>query len=205
MIRPKVLFVTDPICSWCWATLPEILKSRDTLAESFDFELIMAGLQVGGHQPFNEYEINRLRKLWREISEVTGQRFSGKIPENFIYHSEIACRAVEVVKQETGDAWDFFYKLQEAFYMRAENPNDAQVLQSLAPTVHDLEAKLNSQQVVDATLAQFNETDRLAAHALPSVMLDQGQGPKLVCGGYVTAKYLNQALIDMVTAGINSQ
>ena len=194
--QPTVLFVTDPLCSWCWGMLPQIDAVRAELGERAHFDLLMAGLQIGGTAGLSEFEGARLRRLWTRVATATGQTFSGRLPDDpaFLYHSELACRAVEAVREKSGDApWDYFHAIQAAFYVDARNPCSFAVLGELAAgicTPAELEAAIRSSAVRETTHAGFEQARALGAHALPTVLLDTGDGPKLVCGGFATAEYL---------------
>ena len=100
MKKYKVLFVTDPLCAWCWGTLPEINKTRALMDDQVSFDLIMGGLRIGPPDGLVEYEIKKLQHLWHEVHQLTRQEFSGKVPDNFVYDSEIACRAVEIARNQ---------------------------------------------------------------------------------------------------------
>lgn len=186
------LFVTDPLCSWCWATLPEVESARAALGGKVEFELIMAGLQVGGVKGLSVFNVNQLVSLWREVREVSGQTFSGKIPDDFIYHSEIACRAVEIARRHIdAQPWDFFHRLQAAFYVDGLNVNDPAVLAALLDLPQsEVAAMLKDPAYVDAARIGFERAKFLSANALPSVFLND----RLVCGGYVTAGQLIEDL-----------
>ena len=198
--KPTVLFVTDPLCSWCWGMLPQIEHVRAALADRARFDLLMAGLQIGGTAGLSEFEGARLRRLWSKVANVTGQTFSGRLPEDpaFLYHSELACRAVEAVREKMGQPpWSFFTAIQKSFYLNARNPCSFEVLGELAADVcsaAELEAAIRSTAVREATHRGFERAKSLGAHALPTVLLDTGNGPKLVCGGFATADYLTADL-----------
>jgi putative protein-disulfide isomerase len=192
---PTVTFVTDPLCSWCWGTLPEIQKALAALEGKVRFELLMGGLQVGGHGPINAFHRRQLERLWQEVHETTGQTFSGIIPAAFSYHSEIPCRAVVAVAAAHGHApWRFFEALQRAFYVRGLDLAQPEVLAAIANEFNmasdALITMLQDPAIISATRAEFARANALAAHALPTVLLDTGDGPRLVAGGYITAQFL---------------
>jgi len=191
-LRPAVLFVTDPLCSWCWGTLPEIEATRRALDREVDFDLIMAGLQIGRPDGLAEYNVRQLRKLWREVRQVTGQVFSERLPDGFVYHSEVACRAVEIARHEAGGPpWVFLGRLQRAFYVDGRDINDPQVLaQLLELPLASVQSALRDRAFVDAARANFELAKSLSANALPNILIDTGEGYRLLCGGYVTAEYL---------------
>jgi len=177
--------------------LPEILAVRLQLKGWADFDLLMGGLQVGNRGAPVEADVKMLKDLWQKVAESTGQQFLGRLPDDsdFIYHSEIACRAVEAMRLFLkAPPWDFFEQLQQAFYLQARNLNSVTELSKLsAPFGLDaevLEEMLQSEQVIENTRTAFDAAKKLGALALPVVLLDTGEGPKLISGGYVTAEFL---------------
>ena len=191
--KAKVLFVTDPLCSWCWGTLPELLKTQQSLKHWVSFDLIMGGLQIGTPEGLLGYDVKRLNRLWTEVAETTGQTFSGKIPKDFIYHSEMSCRAVELAR-ELNDGlppFEFFHQLQAAFYLEGKDINDPEVLSTLLKIPTDQVArKLASETLIQKTRQNFDYAKSLSANALPHFLIDTGAGYQLLCGGYVTEEFL---------------
>lgn len=187
-----VLFITDPLCSWCWGTLPEIERTRQAMEGEARFDLLMAGLQVGDKRGLATYNMTQLAKLWREVHAITGQTFSGIIPERFVYHSEIACRAVEIARDRlSAPPWDFFHSLQSAFYVDGLDINSTTVLAPLLDLPEkETAALLREPRYITAARENFQRAKDLSANALPGIYLDD----KLVCGGYVTADQLTADL-----------
>lgn len=192
-----LLFMTDPICSWCWGTLPEILKLKATFGERLDFQLRCAGLQVGSMKPLTEAHIADLQTLWRSVAETTGQQFAYTLPrdETFIYHSELACRALQIARRALDhEPWDVFHNMQRAFYVDGLNLGDLDVLFELSANIgltrSEFDDAIRSDEITDKTRAEFAWCNKRGTQALPTLFLDMGNGPKLVCGGYATAEYL---------------
>ena len=189
--------MTDPVCSWCWGMLPELLATRAALTGRLSFEIRCAGLQVGAREPLSEQHTRHLVALWQQVAATTGQRFAFALPEDttFIYHSEMACRALQVCREHLGDEpWDTLHRLQEAFYVECRNICDPAVLFAVAEDTGISQTRflerLGSDEIRDRTRAEFDWCGSRGITALPTVFLDQGDGPVLVCGGYATAAYL---------------
>ncbi len=187
--------------------LPEIQAVRSQLSEWAEFDLLMGGLQVGNRRPPVEADVKMLQDLWRNVAESTGQKFLGQMPAdpNFIYHSEMACRAVEAMRLfQKQPPWGFFEELQAAFYLQARNVNSVDELGELAQPFGlgpaSLDRMLQSDEVIENTRIAFESAKKLGALALPVVLLDTGAGPKLVSGGYVTAEFLVPDLHSRIAA-----
>lgn len=200
MPSAHILFVTDPLCSWCWGTLPEIDKLREKLAPDVHFELLMAGLQIGSRQ-LTDTDKQRLLNIWEDVVNTTGQPISGDLPSDpdFIYHSEIPCRAVKVFQlRHPESAWAFFTRLQQAFYLQACNLTSVQQLKRLAEEFgvrgSALEEEIQRPDLIAATREDFALAKQMGAHALPSLHMDTGEGMRLIAGGYTTADFVMEVI-----------
>jgi len=201
-MRATLLFVTDPLCAWCWGTLPEIEATRRRLGDALEFDLVMAGLRVGTDAGLAEYDKGRLQRLWREVRQVTGQIFSEKLPADFVFDSTRPCRAIEIARHESGEPpWTFFQRLQSAFFVDGRDINATSVLAELMEMAPDeLGRRLEDPTYADAVAANVDLVNRLSANALPNIQLDTGDGFRLVSGGYIAADYLVPALRERLAA-----
>lgn len=193
----SLYFITDPICSWCWGMLPEWFLIMEEFDARLDFQLRCAGLQVGSREPLGQEHRDELIKLWHRVFETTGQKFSFSFPDDkdFIYHSEVPCRALQVLRSESGrEPWSLFHDMQEAFYVGGNNLSNLDTLWQLISTYgieHDRFIRLMSDdEIIKSTRDEFDWCKNQVTQALPTVMLDLGSGPQLVCGGYATAEFL---------------
>ncbi len=188
----KLLYVTDPLCAWCWGTLPELEAARRQLGDSVEFDLIMAGMKIGRDDGLAEYNKRRLTKLWREVRQVTGQVFSERLPDDFVFDSDLACRSVEIMRIAGGNApWDFFRELQTAFFVDAKDTNNIEVLGKLMGLDRQTaEEKLADPQIAAAVAANKVLIDRLSANALPNIQIDTGDGFRLLSGGFISSEFL---------------
>ncbi len=196
-MKPRLLFVTDPMCSWCWGTLPEVSGVRRSLSGQVDFDLAMARLTVGGERELSDYHKGRLVKLWREVRQVTGQVFSERFPDGIVFDSRNACCAVEMARLQTGEPpWEFFATLQAAFFVDGRDITRSTVIaELLGQSVEDVESALVASDSATAMDAGFAMLRRLSAHALPSIYLDTGEGLKLVSGGFISAEFLAEEIL----------
>ncbi|MDH5738087.1 MAG: DsbA family protein [Gammaproteobacteria bacterium] len=200
MEKPQILFVTDPLCSWCWGTLPEVEKLRHKYEPDIEFNLLMAGLQIGS-KAMTQTNRQRLLSIWEDVTQTTGQRISGRLPDDpdFVYHSEIPCRVVKIFQLRKPQAlWPFFNRLQQAFYLDAINITRIEELTRLAfefefPT-GELTDQIHHPHIIEATREDFMTAKQMGALALPTLYMDSGKGMKLLAGGYTTASMLEEII-----------
>lgn len=199
----KLIFMTDPICSWCWGTLPEVDLLRERFSHQLQFELKCAGLQIGSQRPLTDAKRQELIDLWQQVSATTGQTFAFTLPEDrsFIYHSELACRTLQIARGYLRrEPWDVFEAIQKAFYVNSRNIADLDTLYTFMEpygmSYEDFATMLIQDDIVSMTRNEFDWCGERGIQALPTIFLDQGSGPELVCGGYATAEYL---IPDIIT------
>ena len=75
-MKSRVVFVTDPMCSWCWGMADAIDEVRERFLDQCDFDIQLGGINTHGTRPIGDYGRRRLKRLWEEESAVTGVTFS---------------------------------------------------------------------------------------------------------------------------------
>ena len=70
----QIIYVADPMCSWCWGFAPEFSKLRDHLKGKAEFSLLLSGLRDG--HVWDESFKHFLRTHWEQVHLKTGQPFS---------------------------------------------------------------------------------------------------------------------------------
>lgn len=129
----KLIYVGDPMCSWCWGFAPEI----ETLAEEYPIEVVVGGLRPGpSAQPLDDRMAEFLRHHWVEIGQRTGQRFDTGFLERrdgWLYDTEPAAIAVTLMRELSEPrTLDYFTTVQEAFYADGLDVTDFDLLADLA-------------------------------------------------------------------------
>ena len=127
-----LIYVGDPMCSWCWGFAPEI----ETLAGELPVEVVVGGLRPGPMaQPLEDRLAGFLRHHWEEISERTGQPFDTAFldrRDGWVYDTEPAAIAITQMRERLPErTLDYFTDVQMAFYGRGEDVTDFEVLTSL--------------------------------------------------------------------------
>ena len=180
------------MCSWCWGFAPVIDELQSTLGDEYRFSLVLGGLRTKGEMSWNEMSKGYLKGHWRQVSQRTGQMFSDRLfeKESFEYDTYPACKAVITVRELFGmqSAFAYLHTIQEAFYTRAEDITNINVLCDLLQAV-DLDS---------TTFRDFFESDRaellmehdfakarsMGANAFPSVVVIDEEGHMVCQKGY---------------------
>ncbi len=129
----RLIYVGDPMCSWCWGFAPEI----EALAEDLPVGVVVGGLRPGPMaQPLDDRMARSLERHWVEIAERTGQPFDIAFLERrdgWTYDTEPAAIAVTQMREmNEARALDYFSDIQNAFYAQGADVTQYDVLTHLA-------------------------------------------------------------------------
>ncbi|MCW8821162.1 MAG: DsbA family protein [Sulfurovum sp.] len=191
-MQKELIFVLDPMCSWCWGFAPVIEDLRTALSEEYTFSLVMGGLRTKGEMSWNEISKEYLRGHWRQVSQRTGQVFSDRLFEKevFEYDTYPACKAVITVRELFGTekAFSYLHTIQEAFYTRAEDITNVDILCDLLQSV-DLDrttfrAFFESDRVQLLMEHDFAKARSMGANSFPSVVVIDEEGHMVCQKGY---------------------
>ena len=180
------------MCSWCWGFTPIVEELRTTLSDECTFSLVLGGLRTKGEMPWNESSKEYLKGHWKQVSQRTGQEFSDSLFEKefFDYDTYPACKAVITVREVFGmqSAFAYLHTIQEAFYTRAEDITNLEILMSL---LHRSESdKSIFRTFFESDRAQllmehdFAKARSMGANAFPSVVIIDEEGHMVCQKGY---------------------
>jgi len=129
----KLIYVGDPMCSWCWGFAPEI----ESLSGDHPIEVVVGGLRPGPlAQELDDGFAGSLRRHWGEVEQRTGQPFDTAFldrRDGWVYDTEPAAIAVARFRQLRAPlTLDYFTTVQRAFYAEGRDVTDFSVLADLA-------------------------------------------------------------------------
>ncbi|MCR1828111.1 DsbA family protein [Pseudomonas oleovorans] len=187
----RLLYVMDPMCSWCWGFAPVV----EALAEQAAAAGVPLQIVVGGLRR-DQVAIDaaaRVRYLgyWQAVNASTGQLFDFErgLPEGLVYDTEPACRALVTARQlDAASAWTLLKLIQQAFYTEGADVTQASVLVQLAeqagiPRIEFAEA-FDSQAMQEATAADFTWVQDLGIAGFPTLLAERDGQLALLTNGY---------------------
>lgn len=187
----EIIYIGDPMCSWCWGFAPAVDAMREEYAGRAEVSLVVGGLRVGPSPPVNEEMKEYLLHHWREVNEASGQPFNldCELPEDFVYDTEPSCRAVVTVRLSNPErAFEFFKDLQRAFYVENKDVTSETVLaQEAAQFGYDEKnflAAFNAVETRRKTMDDIAFAAQLGITGFPSVVLRDGEHYTLLTYGY---------------------
>ena len=130
----ELIFVIDPMCSWCWGFHPVMEELRHKYSNHYKFSLIVGGLRTSGQMVWNEQSKSYLKHNWNAVAKRTGQPFSPKLLNKpiFDYNTYPACKALITVRELWGNeaSFDYLSTIQKAFYAEGIDITSVDILTS---------------------------------------------------------------------------
>lgn len=201
--NPVLLYVTDPMCAWCYGFTQVIRRLRALWHGRLTVEVIAGGLHPYATEPISREHKERLAVSWHRVQERTSLPFNYSLflNEGFVYDTEPACRALHVVRRlRPALTLEVLRALHSAFYADGLNLADPQVLAGVVRPFGIREslffALFESEDVIEETEKEFEFAEMLGVSDLPSVYIEGGMGPELLVKGFCQLDELEERLLQ---------
>ncbi|MBS4196351.1 DsbA family protein [Lederbergia citri] len=191
-----VYYVTDPICSHCWAIEPVLRRFKEQYGQYFNFHTVMGGLlEKWGDGPVDPANgINGPADVaghWREVGEYSRMPIDGTLMiHNPVQSSFPPSRVFKVIQKHHGDeiAYDYLRRAREALFAFNQNIGEKSVMVDIVNHLGlDGEAIVNeAEQPVGEQLLHedFALARNLGVRGFPSIIMinEENKGVKIVGG-----------------------
>jgi putative protein-disulfide isomerase len=192
MTKPKLLYVGDPMCSWCWGFANVISELLENYEDKLEFEILLGGLRPTNDVKVDEKMKDFLLHHWTEVNKRTGQKFDHTILDQlgWIYNTEPACRAVATLRELEGSskALHFFNHLQKAYYAEGNIITTDDVIKTQATNFGiETEAfmkKFSSDTAKQKIFHEFGTVQQIGIQGFPTLLFIKGDSASLVATGY---------------------
>jgi putative protein-disulfide isomerase len=191
MLGNELIYLGDPMCSWCWGISEVIGQLRAEYRGQMGFRLVLGGLRPGETEPMCKQLAHFLGRHWLDVARVTGQPFNHDILDSrsFVYDTEPPSRAVRAADAlDPGLAFPFFQAIQEAFYVHNADTNLLSTYLTLCTRFGldqaAFEACYNSSEMLAATQEDFRLSTTLGVRSFPSVLVRIETEYHMIAMGY---------------------
>jgi putative protein-disulfide isomerase len=197
-VPARIIYVGDPMCSWCYGFGNEVSTFIGNHPE-IPFEMVMGGLRPDGTESVSSLK-DFLKEHWEEIHQRTGLPFKYDIlDEEMLYNTEPACRAVVVFSQMWPDkTMDFFKAVQQSFYRDNLSPLVLEtylgLLDEFGLDKREFKKKFESADGLLDTHAHFQRAEKLGVRSFPTLLIEVNGEILILARGYTTAENLEKTL-----------
>jgi putative protein-disulfide isomerase len=190
----NLYYVTDPICSHCWALEPVLRRFVEQYGNYFNVHTVMGGLLEKWHDgpidPANGIsKPSDVAAHWREVGESTRMPIDGTLMiDNPVQSSYPPSRVFKVIQKKYTDqkAAEYLRRSREALFAFNQNISDKTVMIEIVNQINlDGESIINEaeQQVGHQWLQEdFNLVRSLGVRGFPTIIMtnEENNGVKIV-------------------------
>ena len=198
MSKPKILYIQDAMCIWCYAFGRVLDDMQVKYGNDFDFITYSAGMVVGE----SIVEIGKMKTFFDEaipkVEQYSGVKFGNKFHDlvkeaTFICNSikpAIALTAFKSMKPE--GSVEFAHDIQFEHFYNGKNINERDVYVELAKN-HDVDAdellkRMNDDEFHKITMHEFEQIKKMGIKEYPVVLGQTEKGIYALSKGYIPEK-----------------
>jgi putative protein-disulfide isomerase len=208
----KLIFVGDPMCSWCYGFAKE-LSSLQALNPGLALEIRVGGVRAGDTEVLSD-EMKRFRLgHWSRVETASGLPFNREAfmaLKGFVYDTEPACRAMVATRRlaPSIDQLSVFRAIQRAFYVDGRDITKGEVLSEVCAAaigaqgfaISDLAflAAWSDPETVRETAADFQLVRAWGITSFPALVLERNGKLSMVSAGYTGHAKLHEILAPLL-------
>lgn len=203
MAGRNLIYVADPMCSWCWGFSPVVSAIRQRFGDALPIRLILGGLRPGTTKPLDEAGKTGMRAHWEHVHEASAQPFDFGFFDRtgFVYDTEPASRATVIVRRTGMErALVFLSAVHAAFYAQNRDVTQEDVLADLATQAgfdrEEFVGAFRSDEAKQETWTDFAIAQRAGITGFPTLLAGSGEGAEygIVTQGYQPQERIVQTL-----------
>ncbi|WP_242693092.1 DsbA family protein [Sabulibacter ruber] len=201
--NPVLLYVTDPMCAWCYGFTPVIRRLKALWSGRLSVQVMVGGLRPYAQEPLASTDKDKLAVSWHRAQRKSMLPFdySFFLQKETVYDTEPACRALLTVRHlRPGLVLEVLRALHSAFYADGLDISDPQVLVDVVRPFGIDEnlflAVFETEEIYRQTQEEFSRVEQMGVTTLPSVYLDHPNGPRLISRGFCELDDLEDRLLQ---------
>lgn len=195
-ITSTLIYVHDPMCSWCWGFRPVWQAVKQGLSDNVEIQYLLGGLAPDSQTVMPIDMQQSIRSTWQRIQqEVPGTEFNYDFwekcqPRRSTYP---ACRAIIACRmQQPSLEQAMLLAIQQAYYLKAQNPSDEAVLISLAEKigldVKQFTVDIQSENCQNKLLQELKHCRDIGVSSFPGLVLKKDESYTLLDLDYNNSK-----------------
>ena len=173
----QLIYVADPMCSWCYGFAPVIEAIVDQFCERLPITLLMGGLRAGNTKAMTDADRQSIREHWQRVNAATGQPFDFSFFDQpaFVYDTEPSCRAVVTMRLLNPTlALPYMHRIQTAFYAENRDTTSTEILAEVAAECgvdrESFVAEMRSPEARNTTFQDFITAQKSGIRGFPTLL-----------------------------------
>jgi putative protein-disulfide isomerase len=207
MTENSLVYVGDPMCSWCYGFGVPLQKLLQQLPD-VPLAMVLGGLRAYNKEVIPAALKDTLHHHWEEVTKRSGKPFgTGQFDrEGYIYDTEPACRAVVTIRTHAAEhTLAMYHAVQHAFYAAGRDITQTSVLADVwqelvdSKTIGDVNfskdafvAAFDSDSIKTQTRNDFAMVQQWGIRGFPALIAVVNGEAQQVANGYMEADEMLQ-------------
>ncbi|NNE85260.1 MAG: DsbA family protein [Alphaproteobacteria bacterium] len=207
MAEKEIIYVGDPMCSWCWGFSPVLHRIRADYDAVAPMRVVVGGLHAFDSDPMSEDYKATIRSHWEHVAEATGQPFNYAFfdRQGFVLDTEPACRATVAVRNiKPASVWSFYESIHKGYYVEDTDTTSVETFMAYAEREGmdglEFKAAFDSDAIRQETLEDFAWCKQAGVTGFPTVVLREDHHLGALTVGYRQFDDL-KPILDAWTSG----
>ncbi len=191
MSDKEIIYVGDPMCSWCWGFSPVLNRIRADYDAIAPMRVVVGGLHAFDSDPMSEDYKATIRSHWEHVAEATGQPFNYAFfdRQGFVLDTEPACRATVTVRNiKPAAVWSFYESIHKGYYVEDTDTTVLETFMAYAERENingdEFKASFESDAMRQETLEDFSWCQQAGVTGFPTVVLREDRHHGALTVGY---------------------
>lgn len=209
MEKPRILYVYDAMCGWCYGFSGIIQRISHKYSGHYDFIAVSGGMIVGEQIEPVSVMANYIKSAYPRVEALSGVKFGEPYVKlldegTYILNSIKPGIAMTVFKSYFPlQSIDFVHDLQKAHYREGKSLNEREVYEELVPLfgidTGEFVERLNDEQFHIRTQEEFDHVKKLGINGFPTVLLENEQGLFMVSRGFRSYEEMEKLFEGMIS------
>jgi putative protein-disulfide isomerase len=210
----KLIFVADPMCSWCYGFGKELTELRESFP-ALPLDIVVGGLRAGATDVLTTEQKQFRLGHWARVEEASGLPFNREAflaLKNFVYDTEPVCRAVVTARKQVPgiDQLAVFRAIQQGFYVAGRDTTSGTVLASLgadamtaqghATSAESFLSTWQDPETIAEARADFAKARGWGITSFPALLLEANGQMYSISPGYTDAATLRSRLHGLLAS-----
>ncbi|SDB88906.1 putative protein-disulfide isomerase [Williamwhitmania taraxaci] len=206
MSKPKILYIYDAICGWCFGFSPVMARFSDEYANKVDIAVVSGGLKLGDGVGTISEIAAFLKDAYLDVEAKTGVKFgeafvNGPLEDgSMVLNSLPPAIALSIIKERYPEkALEFAGMLHKMIYVDGVGPENYAAYGQYAATLGYDEAEFYAKMLnpVYFEMAQrdFAYAKSLGVRSYPTLLIEKGGKMEVLASGYISYERL-ATLVD---------
>lgn len=178
--KTTLIYIHDPMCSWCYGFKPVLESLHRELKDIIEIHYLLGGLAIDNEQAMPELMQKQIIQNWNTIEKtIPGITFNYDFWTKCVARRSTypSCRAIlATIKQDINLERDMLKLIQQAYYQDAKNPSDYNVLYELSKKLNlnqkQFVSDIHSDEINDKLMSQVQRCRDIGAESFPSLYLN---------------------------------